>query len=52
MHMLFTEQEKEWINLRKWGWPLKRDCPKNIRKSIERKKKIINAQKEVFNGRP
>lgn len=51
MHMIFTEQEKEWINISKWGWTLKKGCPENIKKSIERKKKIINSQKEIFNGR-
>lgn len=41
MHMIFTEEEKEWINMRTFGWTLKQGCPEQIRKQIERKKKII-----------
>jgi len=44
MHMIFTEEEKEWINLNKFGWSTKPKCPKNIKDSINKKKKIINSQ--------
>lgn len=45
MHMMFTEEEKEWIDMRTFGWPIKKGCPKEIRESIERKKRKIDSQK-------
>lgn len=45
MHMMFTEEEKEWIDMRTFGWPIKNGCPKEIRESIERKKRKIDSQK-------
>lgn len=44
MHVLFTEKEKEWIFKDTFGWPVKRDCPKDILESINGKKKILNSQ--------
>lgn len=45
MHMIFTEEEKRWINKRKFGWPIISNCPSNIKKSIQEKKQILNNQK-------
>ena len=44
MHMIFTEEELEWINTREFGWPIKDRCPENIRAIIETKKKAIDNQ--------
>ena len=46
MHMIFTEKEKEWIDTRKFGWPIKTGCPADIKKEIEKKKKILDEQME------
>lgn len=51
MYLPFTEQEKQWMYLDKWLCPIKPGCPANIRKTIEDKKKIIDAQMEKENGR-
>lgn len=45
MHMIFTDEEKRWISMNVFGWPIKKGCPDSIRKSIEKKKKIIEQQK-------
>ena len=44
MHMIFTEQERNWIDMSKFGWPIKSGCPKEIKNAIEKKKQIINDQ--------
>lgn len=56
MHILFSEEEKEWIYLREFGWPIKRGCPSDIRKAISKKKELLNnqivgAMKEVADGK-
>lgn len=49
MHIVFTEEEKEWIDMKKFGCPIIDGCPENIRKSIEEKKeKIDNQMKDVM----
>ena len=45
MHMLFTDEEREWMDTKKFGMPIKKGCPDKIRKSIEKKKRIIDSQK-------
>lgn len=44
MHIIFTEQELKWINTQKFGWQIKKDCPPDIRKSIEKKKEKLDQQ--------
>lgn len=44
MHMIFTEEEKRWIVVNKFGWPIKSGCPSKIKKSIEKKKNEIKNQ--------
>lgn len=44
MHMFFTEEELKWIDGKKFGAPVKKGCPESVRKSIEKKRKIINSQ--------
>lgn len=50
MHMIFSAEELQWINTRKYRWPIKKDCPSKIRLSIERKKKIIDDQFKRYNS--
>lgn len=45
MHVIFTDEEKRWIDRSSWGWLIKAGCPENIRKAIERKKQMIAKQK-------
>lgn len=52
MHMIFTEEELRYIDTKQFGFPVKKDCPEKIRKSIEKKKRILDKQMEgVFDGR-
>ena len=50
MHILFSDEEKKWIELRVLGWPIKKNCPDKIRRSIEAKKKEIERQKDIVYG--
>lgn len=42
MHMIFTETELKWINMKAFGWKIKDNCPLEIRISIENKLKDVN----------
>lgn len=44
MHMIFTKEELVWIESDKFGWPIKRGCPQEIRKSITAKKEKLDKQ--------
>lgn len=44
MHLFFTDEEKEWMHLDRFGLPLKSKCPADIKKSIDKKKKILSDQ--------
>ena len=44
MHILFSDEEKKWINRRSFGWTIKKGCPDEIRHSIENKKKKLDNQ--------
>lgn len=44
MHMLFTSEELKWIDTKTFGWPIKKECPEKIRKSIEQKLNVIANQ--------
>lgn len=46
MHIIFTEQELKWIDTKIWGWKIKKDCPSDIRKRIEKKLKRLDHQLE------
>lgn len=48
MHIIFTEEEKRWIDTKKFGWPIKEDCPEEIKKRIEKKKSAIDSQYKEF----
>lgn len=41
MHMIFSEEEKAWVNMRSFGWPIKDGCPNEIKGKIEKKKRTI-----------
>lgn len=45
MHIIFTEEEREWIDMKTFGCPIIDGCPNDIRKSIEEKKKALDNQK-------
>lgn len=44
MHIMFTEVEKQYIDTKKFGFPIKAGCPERIKKSIEKKKKLLDNQ--------
>lgn len=44
MHIKFTENEREWIETDKFGWPIKKGCPESIKKSIVQKKETLDNQ--------
>lgn len=50
MHMMFSEEELYWVNTQVFGWPIKNGCPRKIKQSIERKKKMIDNQEVTKNG--
>ena len=42
MQVLLSEKEMEYVNTSVFGWEIKDDCPKDIKKEIEKKITIIN----------
>ena len=49
MIIFFTEEERKWMDTKTIGWPIKDDCPDDIRKSIEKKKQYQREmEKEMF----
>ena len=41
MHIVFTEEEKIYINMNFLNWEIKKDCPNNLKKSIIEKIELI-----------
>ena len=41
MHIVFTEEEKIYINMNFLNWEIKKDCPKHLKKSIIEKIELI-----------
>lgn len=41
MHLIFTEEEREWIDMKPFDWKIKDGCPKELKKQIERKLKLL-----------
>lgn len=37
MHVVFTEEEKLWIEKKKFNWAIKKGCPTKVRKRLEKK---------------
>lgn len=44
MHIMFTEEEKKWIDFNVFGLRIKKGCPDKVRKSIENKKFLLDSQ--------
>jgi len=42
MHVIFTDEEKEWINMKPFNWTVKDGCPERIKKEIEKKLKVLS----------
>ena len=42
MHIMFTEEENEWIDKKLFNWTVKAGCPADIRKNLEKKLFILN----------
>lgn len=51
MHIMFSDAERNWMDMKKFGCPIKAGCPADIRRSIEKKKKLLKKQEEWINGR-
>lgn len=45
MHMIFTDEELDAMVMEPFNWHVRNGTKKKIRKSIERKLKLINEQK-------
>lgn len=44
MHVIFTEDERKWIDFNVFGLRIKRGCPDKVRESIENKKLLLDSQ--------
>lgn len=51
MHIIFSEEEKKWIDTRTFGFPIKEGCPAKIRESINKKKAALDSQKDMVRER-
>ena len=45
MHIVFSEEEKRWIDKNLFNWTAKEGCPEDVRKSLEHKLKLLNKKK-------
>lgn len=50
MHMIFSDEEKRWMDMNVFGCPIKENCPDQIMKSIKKKKDIIDKQGTISKG--
>lgn len=49
MHIMLSDNEKQWVNMKKFGWKIKEGCPEKTKQAILRKIEIIkNQQIGVF----
>ena len=44
MTVLFTEEEREWLDRKEFNWSLKPDCPESLVKPIKAKLALIYEQ--------
>lgn len=44
MTIIFTEEEKKWIDEKPFNWKLKKGCPSKLKKKIEKKLDILNCK--------
>lgn len=42
MHIIFSTEEKKWIDMKPFNWTVKSKCPEEIREAIEKKLRILN----------
>lgn len=49
MTITFTEDELEYINKKFGHWTIKKDCPKEIKKSINKKFKVFSEIYKEYN---
>lgn len=47
MHIIFTEEEKEWIDKVPFNWTIKNGCPNKIKNNLEKKLNLL--KKETYN---
>jgi len=47
MHIVFTEEEKEWIDKKLFNWTVKDGCPEAIKESLEKKLTLLKQDKDV-----
>ena len=47
MQIVFTEEERKWIEIKPFSWNVKKSCPKTIEKTIREKMKTIKTKKVV-----
>ena len=45
MHLIFTDEEKEWIDKKPFNWTIKKECPKEIKEGLEKKLKLLSNNK-------
>ncbi len=41
MHIIFTEEEKEWIEKEPFNWHIKDGCPKEIMVQLQKKLDVL-----------
>ena len=41
MHLLFTEEEREFIEMKPFDWRVKKNCPDAIRVELEKKLELL-----------
>lgn len=46
MTIIFSEEEKEWINKTPFHWTIKKGCPENIRETLKKKLDALYKDKE------
>ena len=46
MTIIFSEEEKEWINKKPFRWTIKAGCPEKIRESLKRKLDALYKNKD------
>ena len=44
MHLIFTEEEKEWIVMKPLNWTVKEGCPEEIKKELDKKLKLLKGK--------
>lgn len=44
MTIVFTEEEKKWIDKKPFNWKIKSKCPLKLRKEIKKKLDILNCK--------